>query len=487
MLPFGLYGTSKKACKKATSFAVALSPCFLKQHTYNDKTGTAYKTSNVHVAPTRLRGMSVLYYRCLLLCLVAGTVSATQIYSKRTLNVTRHWNSDDEDDGIDDIRQELIRGRREAQQYTEFQIDDHIREHKCADDAVILEALLKDYDKHKIPGGGSVEVVVELWVQQVSKIIEITSEFELDVYVTEWWNDPSLAFSHMNPCKHNISVDGPKVLKKIWNSGACFVNTKEAKVHHSPFANVFLQIYSDGKVSHNYRIKLTGPCQNALRTFPIDQQRCMLFYESFNHNTEQVNMIWMPTPILLLKENITLPDYVLVDYKASSIDRLYPPGIFNELVATFTFQRLYGFYILQVYSLSTLYVFISWISFYLGPSNIPSRTTVGVNSLLALTFQFGSVVNGLPKTSDVKAIDVWILFSMAFIFATLIELAIVGFLTRNEKPTTITCHCSWLCSFCPEWTAKKLDKASAILFPIFFFLFNVWYWFIFLGLTTLNK
>uniref|UniRef100_A0AC35F5A6 Neurotransmitter-gated ion-channel transmembrane domain-containing protein n=1 Tax=Panagrolaimus sp. PS1159 TaxID=55785 RepID=A0AC35F5A6_9BILA len=169
-------------------------------------------------------------------------------------------------------------------------------------------------------------------------------------------------------------------------------------------------------------------------------------------------MIWKQDPILILKENITLPDYVLVDYKASTVKRLYPPGIFNELVATFTFQRLYGFYILQVYSLSALYVLISWISFYLGPSNIPSRTTVGVNSLLALTFQFGSVVSGLPKTSDVKAIDVWILFSMAFIFASLIELAIVGYLTRYEATNIVTCHCSWLCMKCPEWTAYKLDK-----------------------------
>ena len=49
---------------------------------------------------------------------------------------------------------------------------------------------------------------------------------------------------------------------------------------------------------------------------------------------------------------------------------------------------------------------MSWISFYLGPKETPSRTTIGVNSLLSLTYQFGSVVNNLPKTSDVKAIDV---------------------------------------------------------------------------------
>uniref|UniRef100_A0A915DTF4 Uncharacterized protein n=1 Tax=Ditylenchus dipsaci TaxID=166011 RepID=A0A915DTF4_9BILA len=310
----------------------------------------------------------------------------------------------------------------------------------CADDAVILEHLLNGYDKNKIPGGqhgGGVKVDVEIWVQEVSKIIEITSEFELDIYVTEMWNDPSLAFQHLNPCKQlHISVDGAKVLAQIWNPKACFVNSKDASVHKSPFSNIFLQLYQNGSVWHNYRIKLTGPCANTLKTFPIDQQKCMLFYESFNHNYEQVQMEWTSIPITILKENITLPDYVLVDFHATSVKRLYPPGVWNELVATFTFHRLYGFYILQVYIPAYISVFMSWISFYLGPKNTPSRTTIGVNALLSLTYQFGSVVNNLPKTSDVKAIDVMILTSMGFIFASMLELGVVGYLVSKEKEKT---------------------------------------------------
>ncbi|KAK6741649.1 hypothetical protein RB195_009491 [Necator americanus] len=250
--------------------------------------------------------------------------------------------------------------------------------------------ILNGYNKLELPGGGHVRVSVEIWVQEVSKIIEITSEFELDIYVTERWTDPALAYSHLNPCKSNMSVDGRTILEKIWNPHACFVNSKLANIHSSPFKNIFLQIYSNGSIWHNYRIKLTGPCSNTLRTFPIDQQRCMLFYESFTHNHEQVEMEWIDTvpPITIMKGNITLPDYVLVDFSASSELRLYPPGIFNELIATFTFQRLYGFYILQVYVPAYISVFISWVSFYLGAEQIPSRTTVGVNSLLALTTSF---------------------------------------------------------------------------------------------------
>ncbi|VDM66524.1 unnamed protein product [Strongylus vulgaris] len=262
---------------------------------------------------------------------------------------------------------------------------------KCTGDDAIIDYILNGYNKLELPGGGHVRVSVEIWVQEVSKIIEITSEFELDIYVTERWTDPSLAYAHLNPCKSNMSVDGRTILEKIWNPHACFVNSKLANIHSSPFKNIFLQIYSNGSIWHNYRIKLTGPCSNTLRTFPIDQQRCMLFYESFTHNHDQVEMEWIDTvpPITIMKGNITLPDYVLVDFSASS--ELRVSSILNAKII-----------LLQVYVPAYISVFISWVSFYLGAEQIPSRTTVGVNSLLALTFQFGSVVNNLPKTSDVK-------------------------------------------------------------------------------------
>ncbi|KRY70447.1 Ligand-gated ion channel 50 [Trichinella pseudospiralis] len=320
----------------------------------------------------------------------------------------------------------------------------------CKNDSWIVDELLRVHHKNQLPTGGKVLVEIELWVQEISKINELRSEFELDIYMTEAWNDPSLAFNHLNPCKGNLSLDSNTLLKRLWNPSCCFVNSKSASVHRSPFTNIFLMIYSNGTVWVNYRIKLTGPCEKDLKTFPIDRQRCFLTYESFTYNADEVQLKWIDVnPITLLKE-IRLPDYKLIDYSALHVQRNYPPGRWHELTATFTFQRQYGFYILQAYVPAYLVVLISWISFFLDADMIQPRTMLG----------FGSILTDLPKTSDVKAIDVWILCCMAFIFCSLLELAAVGYLTRNNINNTLKCECSWLCWKCPVLTAKKIDSIS---------------------------
>eukprot|EP00080_Pristionchus_pacificus_P004197 PDM64217.1 transmembrane ion channel [Pristionchus pacificus] len=186
------------------------------------------------------------------------------------------------------------------------------------------------------------------------------------------------------PSEETIKVS-VEVLERLWTPNSCFINSKVAQIHDSPFRSVFLMIFPDGTVMVNYRLRIRGPCNLDLSNFPLDIQSCSLIYESFNYNNKEVEMRWMdiPEPISVLGE-IRLPDFDLVMINHSHKEELYPAGCWDELHMQLVFERRYVWFFMQAYLPTYLTIFISWISFALGSKAIPARTMLGVNSLLAM-------------------------------------------------------------------------------------------------------
>ncbi|KAK6015136.1 Neurotransmitter-gated ion-channel transmembrane region [Ostertagia ostertagi] len=156
--------------------------------------------------------------------------------------------------------------------------------------------------------------------------------------------------------------------------------------------------------------------------FPFDSLSCEIVLESYSFNTDEVRLLWHDVPITMM-EKVELPDFDLIGWSTDHQRLEYPNGIWDRAKVKFTFARRYGFYLFQSYFPTSLTVISSWVGF-------SSTITLGVSSLLALTFQFGNVLRHLPRVSYIKCLDVWMIFSVIFIFCTLVELAIVCQLNR---------------------------------------------------------
>ncbi len=297
----------------------------------------------------------------------------------------------------------------------------------------ILHDILKNYDRTSRPRNGTGVTAVELTIQDINSLSEISSSVIIDLWYSQIWSDTRLEFM-TNSCLTNMSLNS-YVVDKLWTPNVCFSNSKKVRIHNSPRENTLLLIFRNGTVWLNYRLQLEAPCNLDLRNFPLDIQMCELVLESYPYSNFEVGLIWIPwgQPVSFPSHGTRMSDFTFFYHSLKEVKEKYTAGMWDQLHVNLYFKRLWGYYILQAYLPTYISVFISWVAFFLENRALAARVSLGVSSLMALTFQYGNVSRNLPRVSYIKSMDLFMFGCVTFIFLSILEQALVGYLEKTTR------------------------------------------------------
>uniref|UniRef100_A0A1I8HA54 Neur_chan_LBD domain-containing protein n=1 Tax=Macrostomum lignano TaxID=282301 RepID=A0A1I8HA54_9PLAT len=327
-------------------------------------------------------------------------------------------------------------------------------------------------------------------------------DYSVNIYLRQQWYDPRLRFnkSEVSDNKDCVKLED-KIWEKLWVPDVFFRNEKKADFHHVTIPNRFINLYPDGKLWYVMKISATLSCMMQLQKYPLDTQICPMMLESFGHTMQTVIFKWLVNKSVESTDELSMPQFMLKGYPTKDCSKNYTTGSYPCLQVDFILQRDIGYFIIQVYIPTILQVILSWVAFWINAEAIPARVSLGLLTVLTMTTQSSGAGQSLPRVSYIKAIDVWMSVCLIFVFASLLEFAVVNVYSRKDTNSTMlllsnekspppkqqqqpesagqqSSNSAKLTSaqIISTNTARKIDKISRRLFPLMFLIFNVIYW-----------
>ncbi|KAK3715500.1 hypothetical protein QZH41_011449, partial [Actinostola sp. cb2023] len=291
------------------------------------------------------------------------------------------------------------------------------------------------YDKRLRPnyGEGPVTIIVGFWVLSIDSINVVDMDYTLDIFLRQEWRDERMI--------HELNTTlflSNTVMDRIWMPDSYFVNAKHGSFHKVTKDNMMVMIAPGGIVQYNARVTIRLSCPMDLRAFPMDTQSCPLIIESYGYSDQHIVFKWelndTDDGMRFVPETLRmLPQYKLQKVVLETLHNKYIVGNWSGIKSTFTFERLYSYFVVHVYGPCSLIVVISWVAFLLPIEQAPARITLGVTSVLTVVTVLNMLNNSMPKVNYVKTIDKYLIGCFLFVFATLVEYSLVLWFSKLLK------------------------------------------------------
>ncbi|XP_046394287.1 gamma-aminobutyric acid receptor alpha-like [Ischnura elegans] len=347
-------------------------------------------------------------------------------------------------------------GAKQSKAHTIRQLQQQQQRNNHRNISDLLDNLLRGYDNSVRPnfGGSPAVVEVDIMVRSMGPISEVDMTYSMDCYFRQSWVDRRLAFRGGD--KETTLALSISMLERIWKPDTYFYNGKQSYLHTITTPNKFVRLYQDGRVLYSSRLTIKAGCPMNLEDFPMDIQRCPLKFGSFGYTTRDVLYRWNSARRVAIAEDMKLSQFDLITtptanqtdalktgrgraagangggatYGAQKAASVVTISEYSMLVVSFHLQRHMGNFLIQVYGPCVLLVVLSWVSFWLNREATADRVSLGITTVLTMTFLGLEARTDLPKVPYPTALDFFVFLSFGFIFATIIQFAVVHYFTK---------------------------------------------------------
>ncbi|VDO05805.1 unnamed protein product [Rodentolepis nana] len=341
----------------------------------------------------------------------------------------------------------------------------------------IKEKIFTNYKSNERPTeqlDTSTIVMVNMKIQSIFSIDVRTMDYYVDALLRQAWVDPRLAWDNIPEHKNFTQpLVSPNMKNILWLPDLFFRNGKEGYLHKMTLPNYLLRVYPNGQVLYSQKITMRFACQMDLQTFPMDVQECDINIGSYGYTLSELKFVWSESaPIELnkdmqLSEFNTPKEFFTSDCTSASSTST---GNYTCLLAKFSIARRLGSYLVTTYIPNILIIMVSWLSFWVSIDAAPARVPLGLMSLLGILTQASSMGSNLPRVSYIKAIDLWLIFSIIFVISVLVEYALaITYLRKTRKGqwrsdvrAIVREELAKWCTACQQRELKSLKAAGAL-------------------------
>ncbi|TGZ69943.1 hypothetical protein CRM22_003453 [Opisthorchis felineus] len=297
----------------------------------------------------------------------------------------------------------------------------------------------KNYERPQ-EGGNATVVEVNMRVLAIFSIDVRTMDYYVDALLRQSWSARSLAWAEKPKYKNfTENIVSPRLKEHLWLPDLFFRNGKDGYLHKLTLPNYLIRVSPTGDVLYSQKITMRFSCQMHLQNFPMDKQRCDMNIGSYGYTVSELKFVWRAENPLELASNLQLSEFETpktFDLEDCSANYSTSTGQYACLLATFLLERQLGSYLATTYVPNILIIMVSWLSFWVNVDSAPARVPLGLLSLLGILTQAISVSSTLPRVSYIKAIDIWMIFSIIFVIGVLVEYAVALTVLRRKQGET---------------------------------------------------